>query len=233
MKNTIWEDKKKWDSYKGTEYYSILGCSSIPDNIKERISSYKEGLYETPKTYVDGFAYNDGSWLIYNTCRITNGKFRNKVMCRTKNDVISYLYDYLCFLRKVGIIEKYELRYYSLCYIVNKLALPDGVFSKTEVNKNKIMDLVLSVLKKDIDDIFCFRYDDRKFCMDPKMKKGKSIAEKTAIQRKNDKKMNYDKIMELYDENKTYDQNVFNMKRQGVDICNKTLRNVLKDRKVK
>ena len=226
MKKSIWEDKG-WSGSRGTMFNTVIGSSNIPIDVRRRVRIHKDGLWETPKTYdEDGYAYNDGTWLIYNTCRITNGKFRNRMLCKSKDDVIRYAYSYLCFLVKIGITEKYEMSYYALCFVDTRLALPDGVFSYNMTNRTKIDELVVSALKKG-ECVECYRYDDRKFCISPKM------GNKDAMRQTKRKEMNYDRIMELYDASKTLDQNVFNMKRNGVEVSNKTLRRCLKDRKVK
>ena len=61
----------------------------------------KEGLYESPKIYVNGVAQNDGSWVKY----VHNGK----LWCRNKEEIGRYLYGYMCFLLKVQVDDNWEL----------------------------------------------------------------------------------------------------------------------------
>ena len=65
MYNQIkWNDKKEWGNKKKDWYRRILMSPYISVKIKERVQDYSKGLWETPKTFVDGYAYNDGTWLI-------------------------------------------------------------------------------------------------------------------------------------------------------------------------
>ena len=83
-----WDDKKNWVYLRKDLYRDILTSPSIPVDCKQRVCHYPKGLWETPKTFVDGYAYNDGTWLMYNTFRKRGGKLHYKVMCKTKKDVV-------------------------------------------------------------------------------------------------------------------------------------------------
>ena len=74
-----WDDKKDWISKRNELYRRIISSPYQSNESKELIQSYKQGIWETPKTFVDGYAYNDGSWSIFKTCRTTGGECRIKV----------------------------------------------------------------------------------------------------------------------------------------------------------
>ena len=88
-------------------YFNLMTDPGYPNKNKCRIQQNVYGLYESPKVYDEkGIAYNDGTWLIYNTCRIKGGKFRGRLFCGTKKQLLEYLYGYMCFLKKVGVDER-------------------------------------------------------------------------------------------------------------------------------
>ena len=72
------DEKVRWIDLKGELYKMIT--QDVSDEEKE---AYEGGLYESPKTYVNGFALNDGTWVKY----IHNGK----LWCKNKREVERYL----------------------------------------------------------------------------------------------------------------------------------------------
>lgn len=218
------DDKQSWKAFRKMVYRNLLYDGMYPVENKKRIQSPANiyGLYETPKTYVGGVAYNDGSWLKYSTCRITNDRFRCKVLCRTKKVLIDYVYGYMCFLRKVGIVERDEMVYYSICFIIFKLTYRKGLFNASQDHKQKVIDLAESVLKSKDEDIRTWRPDRRKFCMDPRVKKDMTKAEKTSLQKKVQGQMKDDLIRKWYNPKLSVRKNVEEMKRQGVKDISKS-----------
>ena len=201
-------------------YLRIQSSPYLPGKIKQRVYDYREGIWETPKVYIDGYAYNDGSWLIYNTCRISCGKFKNKVYCRTRKDMIDNLYSYICFLKNIGMDNTLEMGYFAFCHIIVKLTFTKGLFAPTKQNLDLLECIIQSIRKNDI---CCYRKDTRKYCMDPRMKEGKTTGQKVGLQRKKDKEVTWKRIEELYDETLTNKQNLLKMKEAGLPICERTL----------
>lgn len=222
MKKKImkWDNKKEWVYKRKDLYRRILTSSNIPDICKKRVNNHSRGLWETPKTYVDGYAYNDGTWLLYNTCRMKNGKFHNKILCKTKKDVIEQLYSYLCFLKQIGINYTLEMGYFAVCHIIYKLTFPKGLFKPNMTDLRKLEELIKTVMRNDV---ICARKDTRKYCIDPKLKRGKTKGQVVGIQRKKDKDIRWKRIVELYDPALTNKQNLDRMRDNGLDISEATL----------
>ena len=214
------DDKKEWVYKRKDLYRRILTSPTMHAAIKQRVSKYPRGIWETPKTYVDGYAYNDGTWLIYNTCRMKGSKFHSKVLCKTKKEVLEQLYSYLCFLKKIGITNTLEMGYFAVCHIIWKLTFPKGMFKPSIANLRKIEGLEATVQRNDVT---CDRIDPRHYCMDPKLKYRKKKGQVVGLQRKKDKEMRWKRIEELYDPALTNQQNLDKMKDNGLDISESTL----------
>ena len=214
------DSKKDWKSKKMELYQRIQDSPYLTDKIKKRVYDYSGGIWETPKVYIDGYAYNDGSWIIYNTFRMKDGKRHNKVFCKSKKDMINQLYSYMCFLKNIGINTTLELGYFTVCHIISKLSFNEGMFPNSIDNMACIEGIIKTVQKNDVS---CSRKDTRKYCMDPKMKEGKTRGQKVGLQRKKDKEVTWKRIEELYDEELTNRQNLDKMKEAGLDISEATL----------
>ncbi len=215
-----WDDKKDWVSRRKELYRRILTSPSIPVDCKQRLYHYPKGLWETPKTFVDGYAYNDGTWLIYNTYRVKGGEFHYKVMCKTKKEVVDQLYSYLCFLKQLGVNNFLEMGYFAVCHIIWKLTFSKGLFKPNTTNLNTLEHLIRTVQKTDVT---CDRVDTRQYCMDPKTKNGKTKGQVVGLQRKKDREIRWRRIEELYDDTLTNQQNLDKMKDNGLDISESTL----------
>jgi len=213
------DDKKEWN-YKRKDLYRRILTSPLPITSRQRVSDHPKGIWETPKKFVDGYAYNDGTWLIYNTCRIKGSKFHSKVYCRTKKDVVEQLYSYMCFLKKVGVSHPLEMGYFAVCHIIWKLTFPKRMFRPSMVNLNKIEGLIMTVQRNDVT---CDRVDTRQYCIDPKLKKRQNKGKVVGLQRKKDKEIRWNRIKELYDPKLTNQQNLDKMKDNGLDISESTL----------
>ena len=50
-----WDDKKDWISKRNELYRRIISSPYQSNESKELIQSYKQGIWETPKTFVDGY----------------------------------------------------------------------------------------------------------------------------------------------------------------------------------
>lgn len=157
----------------------------------EEKKAYYRGVYETPKTYVNGYAINDGTWVRY----IHTGK----LWCKSKEEVLRYMYGYVCFLMKVGIYDSLELTHYSLCFLIDMLEYKKGLFGCSTENKAHIESIIRKVSQARPADVKTAKIDKRRFCLDPKMKKGKTVAEKTSLQKKKDKAMTDARIAEFRD----------------------------------
>ena len=224
--------KKDWIGRRKRVYFNLMTDSGYPDKNKCRIQQNVYGLYESPKVYDEkGIAYNDGTWLIYNTCRIKGGKFRGRLFCGTKKQLLEYLYGYMCFLKKVGVDERDEMIYYSIGYIINKLTYRKGLFPDSKQNIEKLKELAKSVLKKEIEEVTCARADKRKSCLNPKIKKSMTTAQKTSIQKKVQKQQKDDLIKQWYDPGKSVRGNVKYFKENNIPVSKARLEIYLREHK--
>lgn len=188
--------KVRWKNLRDELYVKIAGDPHSLDNkddITTWVNAYiqHKGLYETPKVYKDGYAVNDGDWVKY----YYNGRFR----CKNKEEVLRYIYGYVCFLIKVGIEDLDEFWYYSICFLIDRLEYRDGLFGCSLENKNRIESTILKALKNRPQEVWTAKKDERKYCLDPSVKKGKTVGEKTHLQKKKDKEITDARIAERYD----------------------------------
>ena len=188
--------KVRWKNLRDELYVKIAGDPHSLDNkddITTWVNAYiqHKGLYETPKVYEDGYAVNDGSWVKY----YYNGRFR----CKNKEEIGRYIYGYVCFLIKAGIDDLDEFWYYSICFLIDRLEYRDGLFGCSLENKNRIESTILKALKNRPQEVWTAKKDERKYCLDPSVKKGKTVGEKTHLQKKKDKEITDARIAERYD----------------------------------
>ncbi len=177
---TLWKRLRE-DSYKQV----TLGLSD------EEKKAYDRGVYESPKTYVNGFAINDGTWVRY----IHTGK----LWCKNKEEVLRYMYGYVCFLLKVGDYDGLELFHFCLCYLIEMLEYKKGVFGCSMENRKRIVSIIEKVCRATPAEVKTAKIDKRRFCFDPRIKKGMTVAEKTRAQKKQDKELTDAIIAELRD----------------------------------
>ena len=224
-----------WKRYRA-DMYSRLISSVENSGFQEREIAYrvlenKWGIYETPKLYEDSVAFNDGSWLIYNTSRMIKQDdkviYKDKVFCKNKSQVIDDLYAYVLFLRKIGIDVVYEMNYYAVAFLTKYLRFQDGVFNCTLENKKKIGELCKTALNKEPEEIDCnTRIDPRKFALDPvmieKMTKGmtrkQATAEITRFQKGIMKQMTDDFIKKWYNPKPSLRDNIKLLNSKGIKI---------------
>lgn len=224
------DDKREWIKAKESFFRKMYCDTYYPAECKLRMYAHSYGLYETPKSYVNGVAYNDGSWLIYNTCRKKGKTLRNKIYCKTKKDLIEYVYGYLCFLKKIGITDAEEMTYYAMCYVIYKLTFRKGLFSCAK-NKWELLEMAKGVLKKDVNDIKCQRKDPRKTALDPKIKKDMTVGEKTKIVKRLQRDRTDELIEKWYDPMLSIRKNVDVFRKNNVPVGKATLERYLKRKK--
>ena len=223
-----------WKKYR-VEMYGRLILGSQNGGFDERKIAYRvqdnpSGIYETPKSYNDGVAFNDGSWLIYNTSRMIKkgdkALYKDKVFCWDKGQVVNSLYSYVLFLRKIGIEVVYEMNYYAVAFLTKYLRFYDGVFDCTMDNKKKVGELCRSALNKEPEEIDCgTRIDFRKFALDPnmieRMKRGKpkkqAIGDTTRFQKRKQKQMTDDLIRKWYNPRLSRRENIKEFKANGIE----------------
>ena len=219
----VFDNKSEWELERKYRFSILAYNPDYPQEYRDRLISHKDGLYETPKTFnQDGIAYNDGSWLIYNTSRTKEGKYRGKILCKNKEQVIKYIYGYMCFLRKVDICWYEEMAYYTICYIKDKLTFPKGVFSCTKPNVRLIENKVYTIMNKEYEDIDCSRQDKRRFCMDPNKKKEMSLSDKVRLEQAERKKKTYDYIAKYYNPKSRDVDNLMEFSKHGKTISDST-----------
>ncbi len=183
--------KVRWKGLRDELFGVITNSAHTPDDIKERITAYRDGLYETPKVYDDGYAINDGSWVKY----YYNGRFR----CKNKEEIGRYVYGYVCFLIKAGIDDWDELRYFSVCFLIDRLEYREGLFGCSLDNRRRIESTIKKAYMKRPQEVWTAKKDKRGHCLDPKVKKDKTVGEKTHLQKKKEKEITDARIAERYD----------------------------------
>lgn len=169
---------------------------------------YAQTIYESPKTYLNLYAFNDGSWVRFPLeYRTKKGKPR-AVYLPDKNAVIKELSYFCRFQRLLGVSIKEELVYHMVCFISEVPKIYDKVF---ECNKNnigilyKIADGVLnSEIKQDTLDKL---KDPRSFCISPDKLEHLTNNEKIRLQAKGRRMNTYIGILKNYDEQKSISQN--------------------------
>ena len=217
-----------WERYRRSRYESIIQAGQSggleEKRIAFRIIANKAGIYETLKAYdVDGVAYNDGSWLIYNTSRMDRQGnrvvYKDKVFCVNKSQVIDDLYSYILFLRKVGIDVVYEMNYYAVTFVVKYLRFYNGVFDCTWDNQRRIGELCRSAVNKAPEEIDCAsRKDSREFAFDPDVTRKMSQADIITWQKSIRKQMKDAKIRKWYDPKLSVRKNLEIMNEHKVDV---------------
>lgn len=212
----VLDEKMRWRAFR-KEVHDWLTWNLSPSEKEE----YKCGLYESPKTYVDGVAYNDGSWVKY----VHNGK----LWCRNREEIGRYLYGYVCFLLKAGDYDKDELWYYSLCFLIDVLEYRKGRFGFSMENRSWIDSIIEKVCRKRPAVIKTAIVDARSFCIDPKLMRGMTVAQKTRLQKKIQKKLTDERIAELYDRELSIRKNVERFKEKGLEISPSRLHQWLKE----
>ena len=183
--------------------------------------AYYRGLYESPKTYVDGVAQNDGSWVKY----VHNGK----LWCSNKEEIGRYLYGYVCFLLKADVDDYDWIWYYSICFLIDVLEYRKGQFGCSMENKERIQFIIHKVLNTPPTDIKTAKKDEREFCIDPMLIKGMTVAEKTRLQKKIQKELTDARIAELYDQDLSIRKNVERFNEKGLQISPSRLHQWLKE----
>ena len=180
------DEKTLWKRLREESYRQVTwGLSD------EEKGAYECGVYESPKTYVNGYAFNDGTWVRY----IHTGK----LWCKNKEEVLRYMYGYVCFLLKVGDYDGLELFHFCLCYLIEMLEYKKGVFGCSMENRKRIVSIIEKVCRATPAEVKTAKIDKRRFCFDPRIKKGMTVAEKTRAQKKQDKELTDAIIAELRD----------------------------------
>ena len=188
-----------------------------------RILDNKWGIYESRKTYEDGVAYNDGSWMIFTTSRVYKDKdktiYKDKVFCKDKDQVIADLYSYILFLRKIGVEEVYEMYFYAIAFLTKYIRFVDKVFNCTKENQMKIGKLCQAACKKEPDEIDCeSRKDTRKFAFDPDITRKMIPADIVRWQNRIEKQITDEQIKKWYNPKLSVRKNVIELKLQGLEI---------------
>ncbi len=201
--------KVRWKCLRDELFGVITNSAHSPDDMIERIKSYRKGLYETPKVYEDGYAVNDGSWVKY----YYNGRFR----CKNKEEIGRYIYGYVCFLIKAGIDDLDEFWYYSLCFLIDRLEYREGLFGCSLENRRRLESTIRKACMKRPQEVWTTKKDERGYCSDPKVMKERTkglkerkeiIGEKTRLQKENQKKKTDEIIRKYYDHSKSLGENV-------------------------
>ena len=113
-----------------------------------------------------------------------------------------------------------EMGYFAVCHIIWKLTFVKGMYEPNKTNLTKMEKLAATVQRNDV---ICERRDTRQYCMDPKLKKGKTTGQVVGLQRKKDKEIRWKRIEELFDDTLTNQQNLDKMKDNGLIISEPTL----------
>lgn len=187
----------------------------------EQVEAYKDGLYETPKSYVDGYAVNDGSWVKY----YYNGKFK----CKNKGEICRYLFGYVCFLKTVGVFDTNVLWYFSLCFLIDRLEYREGLFGCSPDNRGRIESTIRIAGAKKQQEVWTAKKDDRDYCLDPKWLWCMTVADKTRLQKKVQKKITDERIKALFDSKASLCDNIKRFQEQGLNISRSRLHQWVKE----
>lgn len=216
-----------WQHYRLARYESIISHGQSGDFedrwIAVRVRYHIMGIYETLKSYENGVAYNDGSWLIYSTSRRDRQDdkviYKDKVFCSNKSQVIEDLYSYILFLRKVGIEAVYEMNYYAVAFLVKYLRFYEGVFNCTLENQKKIGELCRTAANKVPREIDCAsRKDSRQFALDPDMTRKMNSGDIVRWQKRIIKQMTDEEIRKWYNPRLSVRKNIEVLKEHGIEI---------------
>lgn len=214
-----------WKGYRVDLYARLIKSGStggLEDRkIAHRVQENKWGIYESQKTYKDGVAYNDGSWMIFSTSRVykDNDKtlYKDKVFCKDKNQVITDLYSYILFLRKIGVDVAYEMNYYAVAFLTKYLRFLDKVFDCTRENQIKIGELCQAACNKEPDEIDCeSRKDTRGFAFDPAITRKMIPADIVRWQNKIEKQIKDEQIKQGYNPKLSVRKNTAELKKLGI-----------------
>lgn len=217
-----------WNRYRLELYRHIIEhclVNSFDERwVGYRVQENKWGLYETPKSYDEtGVAYNNGNWLIFNTSRAYKHKdkviYKDKVFCKDKDQVITDLYCYILFLRKIGIDTAYEMNYYTVAFLVKYLRFYDKVFDCTRENQTKIGELCRTAVNKEPEEIDCdSRKDSRQFAFDPDRTRKMTPKGIIEWQKRIRKQMTDESIKKWYNPRLSVRKNVDELKKHGIEI---------------
>lgn len=216
-----------WQMYRQARYESIIRHGQRGDfddrRIAIRVQEHRTGIYETLKSYENGVAYNDGSWLIYSTSRRDRQDdkviYKDKVFCSNKSQVIEDLYSYILFLRKVGIEAVYEMNYYAVAFLVKYLRFYEGVFNCTLENQKKIGELCRTAANKVPGEIDCAsRKDSRQFALDPDMTRKMNSGDIVRWHKRIRKQMTDEEIRKWYNPRLSVRKNIEVLKEHGIEI---------------
>lgn len=223
------DHKIKWKQI-ADRLYAGLYAWGVSNDVcfARRLYDHKEGYFETPKTYIDGVSYNDGSWHIYNTCWTRGGSVHTKIKCMTKNTFIRYVYGYMCFLKVDGITDRREMLYYTIRFIRERVIIPEGLFEYNDRNRKFLEERIDTVLKSDIVDQF---KDVRNYAFEPGITSKMSRTEYTILQRKTQGSYKDKLIEKYYDSSLSVEQNLTVMNEAGLDIKKSRLYQWMKDHK--
>lgn len=244
MKRFELDNKKDWFKVRESIYRGIITDSSI--ELEDRLFCQKMKntvIYESPKTFVDGVAYNDGTWVKFHTFRTKKGgKLVGNIRVMGVNDLLRTIYSYMVFLRMTGIENEKLLVYFSAMFF-DRLTYPKGMFPSNNDNIRRLLELARRVLKRSKEDLTkdwtrdeseqrvgC--WDDREFCLETS---GMTRSEATKMQNKvMDKKKRLDEQIEkFYDQDKSIAENLDILHSNGVKVGKSRFCLWLKDHKTK
>ena len=223
------DTKGDWYNNRWMLYSAAINDKSISDEDREFCEKMKDTvIYESPKNYVDGVAYNDGSWVIYETFRTNKGgKLIGNFRIKDLNDLVRRLYGYMVFLKLAGISNKKMLVYFTVVFF-DRLVYRKGMFDCNWKNKDILNKLADRVLCKSNDELTkgwtrgkdknkkgC--WDDRKFCLDTSGMSKSEVSKKRNEVLGKKQKLD-DQIEELYEDGKSIKEMLDILHRNGVKI---------------
>ncbi len=205
-------DKKKeeWKRYASALKDEMM-FSIIDPTTKKFIwgsLKYKETLYETPKTFKNNFAFNDGTWLRFpKEYRTKNGKAKGIFLKDTKSAIIE-LFFFCRFQSLLGVSLKEELVYHMICFISDVVNIYGSAFDCNQKNKDILYKIAERILTSEVPlETHDKLKDTRAFCIDPMQLKVMDKKTKASMQAKGKRISNYINILKKYDENKSISQN--------------------------
>lgn len=223
--------KKYWRKYNTELWRWLAGLSNLDKKVPLRVQRNPYGLYETPKEYdEDGIAYNDGTWKVYNTCRVSSGRLRRKIHCKNKDELIKHIYGYIIFLYYCG-IPKEETLIYVVRFIIYKLTFNEGMFDCSKESKNLLKEKILGIYNSDVKHYYCYREDDRRYAVNPIYLRNRNKSDKTKLHNQIEGQLTYKRLEKNYDPNLSIRKNVERLNKKGIQISKSTIARWLQHKK--
>lgn len=203
-------NKEKWKRYLSAfkdDMMYVIKDTNTNKNIWWSMK-YAETLYESPKNFHNGFAFNDGTWFRFpKEYRTKQGKPK-AIFLKGQKSVIIELAFFCRFQWMIGVRLKEELVYHMLCFLCDVVKLDKDAFEFNENNKKVLFKIAENILNSEVKQETIDRLKDKRtFCIAKEKLVHLDIKGKASLQAKVKRIYNYFEILKKYDEHKSISQN--------------------------